>query len=58
MLYEEKITTRSQAQKMLERMKEIENDTKLYRFNLDDKTTLYCKNKERIKDYKKKNSNG
>lgn len=50
--YSEQIVTRSQAQIMLEKMKAIESKTKMHRFVLNDKTVVYCKNKDRIKDFK------
>jgi retron-type reverse transcriptase len=49
--YKEQITTRSQAQSLLDKMKKMESKTKLHRFVLNDKTVVYCKNKDRINDY-------
>lgn len=49
--YKEQIITRNQAQAILEKMKKTESKTKLHRFVLNDKTVVYCKNKDRINDY-------
>lgn len=49
--YKEQIITRSQAQMLLEKMKKTESKTKMHRFVLNDKTVVYCKNKDRINDY-------
>ena len=49
--YKEQMTSRSQAQSLLDKMKKTESKTKLHRFVLNDKTVVYCKNKDRINDY-------
>lgn len=43
----------SRAKKTLEKMKEYEKKTKLHRLQIDDKTVVYCKNEDRLEDYKK-----
>ena len=49
--YKEQIITRNQAQMLLEKMKNTESKTNMHRFVLNDRTIVYCKNKDRIKDY-------
>ena len=41
------------AQKNLEKMKKYEQSIKLYEARIDDKTIVYCKNEDRIEQYKK-----
>ncbi len=49
--YKEQIITRSQAQSLLDKMKKMESKEKMHRFVLNDRTVVYCKNKDRINDY-------
>lgn len=49
--YSEKIVTRTQAQIVLDKLKEVESNTPMHRFVLNDKTVVFCKNKEKINDY-------
>ena len=41
------------AQKALEKMKKYEQSIKLHEARIDDKTIVYCKNEDRIEQYKK-----
>ena len=41
------------AQKALEKMKKYEKSIKLHEVRIDDKTIVYCKNEDRIEQYKK-----
>lgn len=43
----------SKAQKALEKMKKYEQSIKLHEARIDDKTIVYCKNEDRIEQYKK-----
>lgn len=49
--YKEQIITRSQAKSLLKKMKDLESKAEMHRFVLNDKTVVYCKNKDRINDY-------
>lgn len=49
--YKEQKVSRSQAQIMLERFKAMEAETKFHQKRINDKTIVYCKNKERLDDY-------
>lgn len=41
------------AQKVLEKMKKYEQSIKLHEARIDDKTIVYCKNEDRIEQYKR-----
>ena len=41
------------AKKALEKMKKYEQSIKLHEARIDDKTIVYCKNEDRIEQYKK-----
>ena len=43
----------SNAQKALEKMKKYEQSIKLHEARIDEKTIVYCKNEDRIEQYKK-----
>lgn len=41
------------AEKVLEELKRYENTIKMHEVRINDKTIVYCKNKDRIEQYKK-----
>ena len=44
---------KEKAEYVLEKFKKIENKTKMHYLRIDDKTVVYCKNEDRLEDYKK-----
>lgn len=44
---------RTRAEKTLEKMKKYEKSIKLHEARIDSRTIVYCKNEDRIEQYKK-----
>lgn len=49
----DEVQEKSKAQETLEKMKEYEKSITMHRLQLNDRTVVYCKNKDRIEQYKK-----
>lgn len=49
----DEIKEKQRAKKNLERMKEYEKTITMHRLQLNDRTVVYCKNEDRIEQYKK-----
>lgn len=49
----DEIKEKQRAKINLERMKEYEKTITMHRFQLNDRTVVYCKNEDRIEQYKK-----
>ena len=47
------IDEKTRAENALEKMKKYEQSIKLHEARIDDKTVVYCKNEDRIEQYKK-----
>ena len=44
---------KDKAEKVLDKFKKYEQSIKLHEARIDDKTIVYCKNEDRIEQYKK-----
>lgn len=51
--YRSLVEDKSVAKDLLEKMKKYEQTVKMHEVRIDDKTVVYCKNKDRIEEYKK-----
>lgn len=51
--YRSIVEDKSVAKDLLEKMKKYEQTVKMHEVRIDDKTVVYCKNKDRIEEYKK-----
>ena len=49
---------KTRAEKALEKMKKYEKTITMHRLQLNDRTVVYCKNEDRLEDYKKLKQNG
>jgi hypothetical protein len=51
--YRSLVEDKSVAKDLLEKMKKYEQTVKMHEVRIDDKTIVYCKNEDRIEQYKK-----
>lgn len=49
----DEVNEKNNAQKALEKMKKYEKSITMHRLQLNDRTVVYCKNEDRIEQYKK-----
>jgi hypothetical protein len=49
----DEVNEKSNALKALEKMKKYEKTITMHRLQLNDRTVVYCKNEDRIEQYKK-----
>ena len=49
----DEIREKQRAKSNLERMKEYEKTITMHRLQLNDRTVVYCKNEEKLEQYKK-----